>query len=82
MEHIISHFFAYVVTFYFKLNMDGCYVVESKGLFLLLFISIKQRDKMAEDQVDVEHISLHSCLKNPSSDTDLTEHKLRAGRSP
>ena len=80
MEHIISCFFAYVVTFYFKLNMDGCYIVESKGLFFTIFN--KQIDKMAEDQADIEHISLHSCLKNTSSDTDLTEHKLRAGMSP
>ena len=42
----------------------------------------KQIDKMAEDQADIEHISLHSCLKNTTSDTDLTEHKLRPGMSP
>lgn len=52
MGHRISSFFAYVAAFYFKLNMDGCYIAESKGLFYYL-TNIKQRDKMAEKQMNV-----------------------------
>ena len=38
---------------------------------------------MAEEQADVEYISLHRCIRNTPSDAeDLTEHQVRAGRSP
>ena len=44
----------------------------------------KCRDrKMAEEQVDVECISLHGCIRNTPSDTeDLAEHQLRMGKHP
>ena len=38
---------------------------------------------MAGEQVDVEHFSLHGCIRNTSSDAeDLTECQLRAGSIP
>ena len=37
---------------------------------------------MAEEQVDVEYISLHGYIKNTPSDTEVhAEHQLRADRS-
>ena len=37
---------------------------------------------MAEDQVDVEYISLHGCFRNTPSDTEVhAEHQLRVDRS-
>lgn len=44
---------------------------------------LRIRDKMAEEQVEVEYTSLHRCIRNTSSDAeDLAEHQLRASRSP
>ena len=44
----------------------------------------KCRDrKMAEEQVNMECISLHGCIRNTPSDTEgLAEHQLRVGKSP
>ena len=37
---------------------------------------------MAEEQVDVEYISLHRCIRNTPSDTEvLAEHQLKVYRS-
>ena len=37
---------------------------------------------MEEEEVDVEHISLHGCIRNTPSDTEVhAEYQLRANRS-
>ena len=37
---------------------------------------------MVEEEVDMEHISLHGYIRNTSSDTEVhAEHQLRADRS-
>ena len=37
---------------------------------------------MAEEQVDVEYISLHGCFRNTPSDTEVhAEHQLSVDRS-
>ena len=37
---------------------------------------------MEEEEVDVEHISLHGCIGNTPSDTEVhAGHQLRADRS-
>ena len=42
----------------------------------------EEENKMAEDWVDVEHISLHGYIRNTPSDTEVhAEHQVRAGRS-
>ena len=41
-----------------------------------------RKNKMAEEQVDVEYISLHGYIRNTPSDTEVhAEHQLRAHRS-
>ena len=41
-----------------------------------------RKNKMAEEQVDVEYISLHGYIRNTPSDTEVhAEHQLRADRS-
>ena len=44
---------------------------------------IRQREnKMAQEEVDVECLSLHGYIRNTPSDTEvLAEHQLRADRS-
>ena len=38
--------------------------------------------KMADEEVDVEYISLHGYVRNTSSDTEVhAEHQLREDRS-
>lgn len=38
---------------------------------------------MVKEYVDVEHISLHECIRNTPSDAEnLKEHRLRVGKSP
>ena len=42
---------------------------------------IKPRNKMADEQVDMESISLHGYIRNTPSDTEVhAEHQLRADR--
>ena len=37
---------------------------------------------MVEEQVDVEYISLHGCIRSTPSDTEVhSEHQLRADRT-
>ena len=39
-------------------------------------------NKMAEEEVDMEYLSLHGCIRNTPSDTEVhAEHQLRADRS-
>ena len=41
-----------------------------------------EENKMAEEQVDVENVSLHGYIGNTPSDTDVhAEHKLREDRN-
>ena len=41
-----------------------------------------RKNKMAEEQVDVEYISLHGYIRNTPSDTEVhAEQQLRADRS-
>ena len=41
-----------------------------------------RKNKMAEEQLDVEYISLYGYLRNTPSDTEVpAEHQLRADRS-
>ena len=41
-----------------------------------------ERNKMTEESVDLEGISLHEYIRNTPSDTEvLSEHQLRAGSS-
>ena len=48
-----------------------------------LTMAIWEEDNMAEEQVEGAYSSLHTCVRNTSSDAeDLTEHPLRVGRSP
>ena len=40
------------------------------------------KNKMAEERVDVEYISLHGYIRNTPSDTEVyAEHQLRADKS-
>ena len=42
-----------------------------------------QENKMAEEQVDVEYISLHGYIRNTLSDTEVhAEHQLRGTGVP
>ena len=55
-------------------------------LFLIYkdILKIKERkeNKMAEEWVDVEYISLHGYIRNTPSDTKVhAEHQLRVDRS-
>ena len=55
-------------------------------LFLIYkdILKIKERkeNKMAEEWVDVEYISLHGYIRNTPSDTEVhAEHQLRVDRS-
>ena len=37
---------------------------------------------MAEEEVDMEYLSLHGCIRNTPSDTEVhAKHQLRADRS-
>ena len=53
----------------------------------VIVLQLKKRErerenKMAEDQVDVQYISLHRYIRNTPSDTEVhAEHQLRADRS-
>ena len=41
-----------------------------------------RENKMVEEQVDVEYISLHGYIRNTLSDTEVrTDHQLRADRN-
>ena len=43
---------------------------------------VSLENKMAEEQVHMEYISLHGYIKNTPSDTEVhAEHQLRAHRS-
>ena len=47
------------------------------------FKDFHSEDKMVEEQVDVEYISLHGCVRNISSDAEnLEEYQLKVSRSP
>ena len=40
-----------------------------------------EQNKMVEEKVDMEHISLHGYIRNTPSDTEVhTEHELRVDR--
>ena len=42
----------------------------------------QEQDKMMEEEVDVEYLSLHGYIRNTPSDTEVhAEHQLRADRS-
>ena len=44
---------------------------------------MKLRFKMVEELAEVEHMSLHECIRNTSIDaTILTEHWLKTSRRP
>ena len=44
--------------------------------------TLPQEDKMAEEQVDMEYISLHGHIRNTPSDTEVhAEHQLRTDRN-
>ena len=44
--------------------------------------NIFEENKMVEEQVDVEYISLHEYIRNTPSDTEThAEHQLRSDRS-
>ena len=45
-------------------------------------LTFEGENKMAEEQVDMEYISLHGYIRNTPSDTEVhAEHQLRADRS-
>ena len=45
--------------------------------------SLPQENKMAEEQVDMEYISLHRHIRSTPLDTEVhAEHQLRADRIP
>ena len=58
------------------------YVIgHANGTFTSLKV-LSGRFKMAEEQVDVQIISLHGCIRNTSIDaTILTEHWLKTNRT-
>ena len=50
--------------------------------FFLKKVGVEE-NKMAEEQADVEYISLHGYIRTTHSDTEvLAEHQLRADGSP
>ena len=46
-----------------------------------IFQKGRRRDKMVEESVDVEYISLHGYIRNTPSDTEVHAEQLRADRS-
>ena len=45
-------------------------------------LTFEGENKMAEEQVDMEYISLHGYIRNTPSDTEVhAEHQLRVDRS-
>ena len=45
-------------------------------------LKTENRNKMMEEEVDVEYLSLHGYIRNTPSDTEVhAEHQLRADRS-
>ena len=44
--------------------------------------SYLEENRMTEGQVDMEYLSLHGCIRNTPSDTEVhAEHKLRVDGS-
>ena len=51
-------------------------------MHIFMQLKTENRNKMMEEEVDVEYLSLHGYIRNTSSDTDVhAEHQLRADRS-
>ena len=50
--------------------------------YIVIKSLVERENKMAEEQVDVEYISLHGYIRNTPSDTEVhLEHQLRVDRS-
>ena len=51
-------------------------------MHIFLQLKTENRNKMMEEEVDVEYLSLHGYIRNTPSDTEgHAEHQLRADRS-
>ena len=50
-------------------------------MHIFLQLKTENRNKMMEEEVDVEYLSLHGYIRNTPSDTEVrAEHPLRVAR--
>ena len=51
-------------------------------MHIFLQLKTENRNKMMEEEVDVEYLSLHGYIRNTPSDTEgHAEHQMRADKS-
>lgn len=67
-----------VLLYQSNLSTEFCFKIYH-GIIKLLAV---RRDKMVKEYVDVEHVSLHECIRNTPSDAEnLKEHRLKWAKS-